>query len=128
MLAIAGITAWLGYLVMTYGLSQVGGQNYSIGQLAIPGRFTLGSPPPNSPGAGGGGGNQSPTPCTKAQIAAGYTTDITGNCQPPANPTPGGGPVGWNKCINAAGKVKFVKGNCPNGYTTSGLPGQTGVI
>jgi len=50
MLAIAGITAWLGYLVMTYGLSQVGGQNYSIGQLAIPGRFTLGNPAPDPPG------------------------------------------------------------------------------
>jgi len=65
-LAIAGGVVWGGYLLFVYGLSQLAGQNYSIGDLAIPGKFTLGTPvpdksalapavppgsvPPNSPG------------------------------------------------------------------------------
>ena len=47
MLAIAGAVSWIGYLLGVYGLSQLAGQNYSIGQLAIPGRFTLGTPAPD---------------------------------------------------------------------------------
>ena len=57
MLAIAAGTVWLGYLLFTYGLSQVGSQNYSFLDLAIPGRFTLGNPAPdasNAPGTPGG--------------------------------------------------------------------------
>jgi hypothetical protein len=52
MLAIAGAVTWVGYLVMTYGLSQLTGQNYSFLDLAIPGKFTLGSPAPDAPKAG----------------------------------------------------------------------------
>ena len=47
MLAIAGAVTWVGYLVMVYGLSTVTGGNYTFGDLAIPGRFTLGSPAPD---------------------------------------------------------------------------------
>jgi hypothetical protein len=43
-LAIAGVTTWFGYLVFVYGLSQLDHQNYSFSDLAIPGRFTLGTP------------------------------------------------------------------------------------
>ena len=49
MLAIAGGVAWGGYLLFVYGLSQLAGQNYSIGDLAIPGKFTLGVPGPDQP-------------------------------------------------------------------------------
>jgi hypothetical protein len=52
MLAIAGVVTWFGYLVMTYGLSQLTGQNYSFLDLAIPGKFTLGSPAPDPKGTG----------------------------------------------------------------------------
>jgi hypothetical protein len=79
MLAIAGITAWLGYLVMTYGLSQVGGQNYSIGQLAIPGRFTLGNPAPDPPSGGGGGGAKSLIPGGTTTMYKGQKINI-GQC------------------------------------------------
>ena len=48
MLAVAGVTSWLGYLLFVYGLSQVKGQNYSFLDLAVPGRFTLGNPAPDS--------------------------------------------------------------------------------
>jgi hypothetical protein len=137
MLAIAGVVTWFGYLVMTYGLSQLTGQNYSFLDLAIPGKFTLGSPAPDtgssgsgSEGIGGISGN--PTPCTKAQKAAGYTTGIDGNCNPPANPPPGGSggsAAGMNTCINnKTGASKFFKGKCPPGYTASAIPGQTGLI
>jgi hypothetical protein len=71
MLAIAGITAWLGYLVMTYGLSQVGGQNYSIGQLAIPGRFTLGNPAPDPPVVDPCAGKKNPTDGSYAWVVQG---------------------------------------------------------
>jgi len=47
MLAIAGAVTWMGYLAFVYGLSQLAGQNYSIGDLAIPGKFTLGNPAPD---------------------------------------------------------------------------------
>jgi hypothetical protein len=77
MLAIAGGVSWLGYLVMVYGLSQLAGQNYSFLDLAIPGKFTLGTPAPDAPSTGGG----STTPCSAAQLAAGYTNDSSGNCQ-----------------------------------------------
>jgi hypothetical protein len=131
MLAIAGAVSWIGYLLGVYGLSQLAGQNYSIGQLAIPGRFTLGTPAPDS-GSGGSGGGGSVSPCTKAQIAAGYTTDALGNCNPPANPPPGGtkgSSVGWNTCINSkTGKSKLVLGKCPNGWIASGTPGKTGLL
>ena len=49
MLAIAGVITWLGYTVLTYGLSQLAGGNYTIGDLAIPGRFKLGNPAPDPP-------------------------------------------------------------------------------
>jgi hypothetical protein len=123
MLAIAGGVSWLGYLVMVYGLSQLAGQNYSFLDLAIPGKFTLGTPAPDAPSAGGGGTdpNGGTTPCTAAQKAAGYTTDINGNCVPPANPAPGGAKgsaAGTNACFNnKTGKVIYVVGPCPNGYT-----------
>jgi hypothetical protein len=136
-LAIAGITTWFGYLVMVYGLSQLDHQNYSFLDLAVPGKFTLGTPAPDGPSTGGGGegiggvsGN--PTPCTKAQIAAGYTTGIDGNCNGPANPAPSGskGPgVGYNTCINnKTGKATLVKGKCPAGTTASQIPGRTGMV
>ena len=137
MLAIAGVVTWLGYLVMVYGISTVTGGNYTFSDLAIPGHFTLGSPAPDPPSTGGGGegiggvsGN--PTPCTKAQKAAGYTTGIDGNCNPPANPPPGGSggsAAGNNTCINnKTGKSKLFKGKCPAGWSASQIPGQTGVI
>jgi hypothetical protein len=63
MLAIAGVVTWFGYLVMTYGLSQLTGQNYSFLDLAIPGKFTLGSPAPDPPGTK-----------TNSQDSAGFTT------------------------------------------------------
>jgi len=43
-LAIAGIVTWLGYGVFVYGFSQVRGQNYSIGDLLIPGKYVPGVP------------------------------------------------------------------------------------
>ncbi len=137
MLAIAGAVTWVGYLVMVYGISTVTGGNYTFLDLAIPGHFTLGSPAPDSPssrsgseGIGGISGN--PTPCTKAQKAAGYTTGIDGNCNPPANPAPGGSggsAAGNNVCFNnKTGKSKLFKGKCPAGWSASQIPGQTGVI
>jgi hypothetical protein len=137
MLAIAGAITWVGYLVMTYGLSQLDHQNYSFLDLAIPGRFTLGSPAPDSGSSGSGsegigGISGNPTPCTKAQKAAGYTTGIDGNCNPPANPAPGGSggsAAGNNVCFNnKTGKSKLFKGKCPAGWSASQIPGQTGVI
>jgi hypothetical protein len=133
MLAIAGIVTWCGYAVFVYGISQLNGQNYSFKDLTWPGAFTLGNPAPDPPGSGGaeglGGISGNPTPCTKAQKRAGYTTGIDGNCNPPANPTPGGGPVGVNTCYNnKTGAAIYVKGKCPKGYTTSTRPGGTGVI
>ena len=72
MLAIAGAVTWVGYLVMTYGLSQLAHQNYSFLALAIPGHFTLGSPAPDGPatpgsqpgGTGIGKGTQPLNPVT----------------------------------------------------------------
>jgi len=49
-LAIAGGVIWGGYLLLVYGLSQLAGQNYSIGDLAIPGKFTVGTPAPDVKG------------------------------------------------------------------------------
>ena len=66
MLAIAGAVTWVGYLVMTYGLSTVTGGNYTFGDLAIPGHFTLGSPAPDPPSTTstvpGSVGNAAPGP------------------------------------------------------------------
>ena len=104
MLAIAGAVTWLGYGLFVYGFSQVRSQNYSIGQLLIPGRFVPGVPP-DSPGAGGGG----LTPCTAAQTAAGWTMSNAGciapsasNAGTPGNPNPTGCPTGYHK--NSKGK------------------------
>jgi hypothetical protein len=51
MLAIAGVVTWLGYGVFVYGFSQVRGQNYSIGDLLIPGKFVAGVPADSSSGS-----------------------------------------------------------------------------
>jgi len=109
MLAIAGITAWLGYLVMTYGLSQVGGQNYSIGQLAIPGRFTLGNPAPDPPVVDPCAGKENPTDGSYAWVVQG------GKCV--KQPRVPGGPSG--NC--ADGSTPNAKtGKCKDGSTPLG--------
>jgi len=78
MLAIAGAVAWGGYLLFVYGLSQLAGQNYSIGDLAIPGKFTLGNPAPDGPSTPAPGTHTN-TPCTAAQLAAGWV-NAQGGC------------------------------------------------
>ena len=114
MLAIAGGVVWGGYLLLVYGLSQLAGQNYSIGDLAIPGKFTLGTPAPDSPGTGGGGGGGPPA----WPIG-------------PANPNPSGGgpgPTGVSTCVNSKGQTKpTVNGVCPKGYTLSTKRGSVGI-
>ena len=87
MLAIAGAVTWVGYLVMVYGLSTVTGGNYTFGDLAIPGRFTLGSPAPDPKGTG--------------------TTPVTGGAQKGSSaqgPVPtGGGYATQAACEKATG-------------------------
>ena len=120
MLAIAGITAWLGYLVMTYGLSQVGGQNYSIGQLAIPGRFTLGNPAPDPPGVTAPG-THTGTPCTQAQLNAGWV-NAQGGCTKGSSTTPGS-PNKYYYCRNnkTGENMGPYTGSCPKGSTKTPL-------
>lgn len=106
MLAIAGGVAWGGYLLFVYGLSQLAGQNYSIADLAIPGKFTLGNPAPDAKGTGdlAQGGNST----GKQQTGA-------------ANPVPsngGTGPSGFSICYGPNGQSKpTLNGKCPQGWT-----------
>ena len=91
MLAIAGAVSWVGYLFFVFGLSQLAGQNYSIGDLAIPGKFTLGNPAPDPPGTPAPG-THTTTPCTAAQLAAGWV-NAQGGCTA-GSPTTGNGSTG----------------------------------
>jgi hypothetical protein len=113
MLAVAGVVTWLGYLVLTYGVSQVAGQNYGFKDLAIPGRFTLGSPAPDSPG-------HSLTGSTPGGTGTGPGTQ-------PFNPKTGaGGNPSLNTCCRDPKTGKNMgpvpaSGVCPNGQIVSYL-------
>lgn len=111
MLAIAGGVTWLGYLLFVYGFSQVRSQNYSILDLAVPGKFVPGVPP-DSPGPTTK--NNLPTPCTKAQLAAGMIDTPVG-CTTKGTSTTGG-------CVSTStGKpVKSGKHGCPPGSVPGG--------
>lgn len=100
MLAIAGVITWLGYTVLTYGLSQLAGGNYTIGDLAIPGRFTLGNPAPD-PKAG-----------TTSPCQPGYSV-VAGKCV--QNAPPGSGTnTGYKTkaACQAAAAAAGTKGTC----------------
>jgi hypothetical protein len=122
MLAIAGGVVWGGYLLLVYGLSQLAGQNYSISMLAIPGKFTLGTPAPDVPGSGGGGSGpkQTTSPCTKAQTKAGWVASSQGGCVPPQQVTKSP----CTKAQLAKGWVKTENGKCapPNPNVTQSPP------
>jgi hypothetical protein len=108
MLAIAGGVVWGGYLLLVYGLSQLAGQNYSIGDLAIPGKFTLGNPAPDKSLTGSVPGGTGTGPGTV-----------------PFNPKTGtgGNPTTYQVCRDKSGANvgKPVNGKCPKGQTISYL-------
>jgi len=112
MLAIAGAVTWFGYLVMTYGLSQLTGQNYSFLDLAIPGKFTLGSPAPDAGSTitgstpGGTGTGKGTTPLNPKTGSGGNPTTAT-CCRDP-------------KTGKNMGPVP-ASGICPNGQIVSYL-------
>lgn len=109
MLAIAGGVAWAGYLLFVYGLSQLAGQNYSIADLAIPGKFVLGTPPPDKG-----------TPSGSVPGGSG-----TGAGTVPFNPKTGtgGNPTTYQVCRDKTGKNigNPVNGKCPKGASLSYL-------
>jgi len=122
-LAIAGAVAWGGYLLFVYGLSQLAGQNYSIGDLAIPGKFTLGNPAPDGPASGASGvGTSTSGPCTAAQIAAGWVMASNGKCTKGSSTVPGS-PNKYYYCRdNTTGaNVGAFTGKCPKGSTKTPL-------
>jgi len=102
-LAIAGIVTWLGYGVFVYGFSQVRGQNYSIGDLLIPGKYVPGVPADSSLTGSVPGGTG------------------TGAGTVPFNPTTGtgGNPSTYAVCANIASGARLPlppNGKCPAGY------------
>lgn len=115
MLAIAGGVAWGGYLLFVYGLSQLAGQNYSIGDLAIPGRFTLGNPAPDNP-------TQAPT---QQQAGVNAPVGSSGTNKPgtvPKGGTNSSGPTGQYARVckdTKTGKIfTGANGKCPPGSTS----------
>jgi hypothetical protein len=111
MLAIAGAVTWFGYLVMTYGISQLNGQNYSFKQLAVPGLFTLGNPAPDPPRSDPCAGKTNPVDGSYAwEVVSGKCVKIpkvpggpSGNCADGSTPNPktgkckdGSTSLGWS--------------------------------
>ena len=109
MLAIAGGVAWGGYLLFVYGLSQLAGQNYSIADLAIPGKFTLGNPAPDQP-----------TTTPQQQLG----TNAPGTSSVGTTKTPGTVPKGGTNSSGPTGQYARVCKDTKTGKLFTGVGGK----